>query len=102
MMNGHLPSPWSKSNYVVITIQDWFDNKISLPAVSSLSLVFSLANMIKAGICLNVYKTYGSKRRFSSPQTQNCSSKKIAFPVVKTYHQKCLLKRHIISNYFRW
>ena len=69
MLNGHLPSPWSESNYVEITIEDWFENKISMPAVSSLSLVFSLANMTKAAIYLNVYKTYGTERKFTSHRT---------------------------------
>ena len=64
MLNGYLPSPWSVSNYVEITVHDWFDNQITLPAISSLSLVFSFANMIRAANILNIYKTYGSTCEF--------------------------------------
>ena len=64
MLKGYLPSPWSVSNYVEITLHDWFDNKITLPAISSLSLLFSFANMIRAANILNIYKTYGSTCEF--------------------------------------
>ena len=65
ILNGYLPSPWSVSNYVEITVNDWFDNKITLPAVSSLSLVFSIANMIRAANVLGIYKTYGTSGEFN-------------------------------------
>ena len=65
MLNGHLPSLWSGLNYSEITIKDWFDNEISLPKVSSLSLAFSIANMIKAAIHLNIYKTHRTERKFT-------------------------------------
>ena len=65
MLNGHLPSLWSGLNYSDITIKDWFDNEISLPKVSSLSLAFSIANMIKAAIHLNIYKTHRTERKFT-------------------------------------
>ena len=68
MLNGHLPSLWSGLNYSEFKMKDWFDNEIVLPRVASLSLAFSLANMIKAAIHLNVYKTYGTERKFPTHQ----------------------------------
>ena len=82
ILNGYLPSPWSVSNYSEITMNDWFGNKISLPAVSSLSLVFSIANMIRAANVLGIYKTYGTSGEFKFYYILFCLSLGISYKMI--------------------
>ena len=55
-MNGIIPKPWTQSDTFVL--EDWYGNKISLPTTSTMALIFSVLNMIKAVISFNVIRIH--------------------------------------------
>ena len=56
ILSGIIPKPWTHSDTFIL--QDWYGNKISLPTTSTLSLVFSVLNMLKAAVSFNVLRVH--------------------------------------------
>ena len=64
IFNGIIPKPWTQNDTLVL--KDWYGNEISLPTTSTMALIFSVLNMFKAAISLNVIRihTRVSKLRY--------------------------------------
>ena len=56
ILNGVIPNLWTQSDTFIL--EDWYGNKISLPTTTTMSLMFSTANMIKAVISFNVLRIH--------------------------------------------
>ena len=56
IFNGIVPKPWTEVGTAIVT--DVYGNQLTLPTTSALSFVFSVMNMIKTVVALNIARIH--------------------------------------------